>query len=354
MIEVDLAPDLPRVMADRRRILQVLGNLFSNASRYSPEASTIRVTAVRNDIHVALSVVDEGRGVSDDRLPHLFRKFSRTDGEPGGSGVGLAICKGFVEAHGGRIWAENNRSGLGARFTFTIPAIEGAAISAVQFSAPYRMAEREQMRVLVVDDDPQILKYVRETLSEAGYVVAVTADPDEAVAFMKTKEPHLVLLDLMLSGTDGIELMGRIVRIVDVPVIFLSGYGEDRYISRAFEMGAADYVVKPFSPTEVVARIGAALRKREVPDDAASLGSFVLGDLLIEYVERRETLADRSIRLTATEYHLLQRGWWLKKPGDPRMVRTIVKNLRRKLGGDAKNPTYIVTEPRVGYRMERA
>ena len=210
------------------------------------------------------------------------------------------------------------------------------------------------MRVLVVDDDPQILKYVRETLSEAGYVVAVTADPDEAGAFMKTKEPHLVLLDLMLSGTDGIELMGRIVRIADVPVIFLSGYGEDRYISRAFEMGAADYVVKLFSPTEVVARIGAALRKREVPDDAASLGSFVLGDLLIEYVERRVTLADRSIRLTATEYHLLQRVWGLKKPGDPRMVRTIVKNLRRKLGDDAKNPTYIVTEPRVGYRMERA
>ena len=118
VIEVDLAPDLPRVMADRRRILQVLGNLFSNASRYSPEASTIRVTAVRNDIHVALSVVDEGRGVSDDRLPHLFLKFSRTDGEPGGSGVGLAICKGFVEAHGGRIWADNNRSEPGSLSQF--------------------------------------------------------------------------------------------------------------------------------------------------------------------------------------------------------------------------------------------
>ncbi len=130
-------------------------------------------------------------------------------------------------------------------------------------------------------------------------------------------------------------------------------------------------MVKPFSPTELVARIGVALRKRKAPDDAASLGSFVRGDLLIESVEHRVTLADRSIRLTATEYHLLielsinagrvlssdhllQRVWGLKKPGDPRMVRTIVKNLRRKLGDDAKNPTYIITEPRVGYRMERA
>ena len=108
-LHIDLPPDLPPVMADRRRIVQVLGNLLSNAARHS-QGSPIRVTAVQEGVHVAFSVADEGRGVSADLLPHRFRKFSRIDGGDRGSGIagsglGLAICKGIVEAHGGRIWA---------------------------------------------------------------------------------------------------------------------------------------------------------------------------------------------------------------------------------------------------------
>ena len=96
-------------MADRRRITQVIGNLLSNAARHSPESSVIRVAAVRDGVHVEVSVVDEGRGIPAERLPHLFRKFSRwEDDDAGGdTGLGLAICKGIVEAHGGRIWAES-------------------------------------------------------------------------------------------------------------------------------------------------------------------------------------------------------------------------------------------------------
>ena len=128
-LHIDLAPDLPRVMADRRRIVQVLDNLLSTAARYSPADSAIRLAAVREGVHVAFSVADNGRGVPAERLPQLFRKFSRLDGEElgrdlGGSGLGLSICKGIVEAHGGRIWAESGGEGLGTRFTFTIPAVE--------------------------------------------------------------------------------------------------------------------------------------------------------------------------------------------------------------------------------------
>ena len=122
-------------MADGRRIIQVLSNLLSNAARHSHEASTIGVAAVREGYHVAVSVTDEGRGIAAERLPHLFRKFSRLEGEDrgrdiAGSGLGLAICKGIVEAHGGRIWAESDGPGLGARFTFTIPVAQDAAIGA--------------------------------------------------------------------------------------------------------------------------------------------------------------------------------------------------------------------------------
>ena len=113
----------------------------------------------------------------------------------------------------------------------------------------------------MVDDDPQTLRCVRDVLSKAGYWPIVTADPEEVPRLMEDEEPRLVLLDLMLPGTDGIIVMKSIHDVADVPIIFLSAYGQDQVIARAFEMGAADYVVKPFSPTELVARIHAAPRR---------------------------------------------------------------------------------------------
>ena len=374
-LRIDLSPQLPLVMADGRRIVQVLNNLLSNAARHSHEASAIGVSAVREGYHVAVSVTDEGRGIAAERLPHLFRKFSRMDGEDrgrdiAGSGLGLAICKGIVEAHGGRIWAESDGPGLGARFTFTIPVAQDAGIGAANLAVRSRRSERERERVLCVDDDPQTLRYVRDALTNAGYAPTVTGDPEEALSLVQANDPHLVLLDLMLPGTDGIEMMGVIREIADVPVIFLSAYGQEETIARAFETGADDYVVKPFSPMELVARIKAALRKREAPEWAEPSEPFVLGELAIDYAGRRVTLAGRPVQLTAIEYgllfelsanagrvmtydRLLRRVWGLRRSGDSRRVRTAAKQLRRKLGDDANNPTYILNEPSVGYRMAK-
>ena len=374
-LRIDLSSELPLVMADGRRIVQVLNNLLSNAAWNSHEASAIGVSAVREGYHVAVSVTDEGRGIAAERLPHLFRKFSRIDGEDrrrdiAGSGLGLAICKGIVETHGGRIWAESDGPGLGARFTFTIPVAGDAVAGLPRLSARRERAEKERTRILAVDDDPQTLRYVRDALARAGYAPIVTGDPQEAASLVEANDPHLVLLDLMLPGTDGIELMGDILDMADVPVIFLSAYGQEEIIARAFENGADDYVVKPFSPTELVARIKAALRKREAPEWAEPSQPYVFGDLTIDYAERRVTLAGGPVQLTAIEYgllfelsanagrvmtydRLLQRVWGLRSSGDSRRVRTAAKQLRRKLGDDANNPTYILNEPRVGYRMEK-
>ena len=132
---LDLPQDLPRVMADRRRIVQVLNNLLANAAAYSPGSSPIRVAALRDGLQVAVSVADEGRGVPPERLQHLFSKYAGTgDGErdpvTGGIGLGLSICKGLVEAHGGRIRAESGGAGQGTRVTFTLPAAEEEAAAA--------------------------------------------------------------------------------------------------------------------------------------------------------------------------------------------------------------------------------
>ena len=375
-LHVDLTPDLPPVVADRRRIVQVISNLLSNAARYSPEGSRITVEVAREGVHVAISITDEGRGLPSNEVPHLFRKFYRLDGSDlgsgvAGSGLGLAICKGIVEAHGGRIWAESDGPGLGARFTFTIPVLVDA-VSAQPLPPslvlPSRRDARGKVRVLAVDDDPQALRYVRDALNKAGYVPIVTGDPEEVPRLMEEEKPHLVLLDLMLPGSDGIELMKGILRSANVPVIFVSVYGQEEVIANAFDMGASDYVVKPFSPTELAARIRAALRKRSAPYQAEPSEPYSKGDLQINYIERSVFVAGRPVHLTATEYavlyelsvhtgrvlthnHLLHQVWGPGRTGEPWLVRDVIKRLRRKLSDDADNPVFIYTEPRVGYRM---
>ena len=372
-LEMELEDDLPLVLADRLRIVQVLVNLLSNAAGYSPDGSPIMVSAVRDGVHVAVSVADRGRGIPAELLPELFRKFSRASGAAtasgvDGSGLGLAICRGIVEAHGGRIWAESDGPGLGARFTFTLPAVEAATAAPVPASRDSRPAARGKVRVLAVDDNPQDLRYVRDVLTRAGYAPIATGDPADVPRLMAEEKPHLVLLDLVLPGSDGIELMNDIRRTADVPVIFLSVYGQDETVARALDMGAADYVVKPFSPTELAARIRAALRKRLEPFQAEPSGPYEVGGLGIDYAQHRVTLDGEPVKLTATEYAvlyelavhaprvlshsvLLQRVWGPEKVGEPWLVRDVVRRLRRKLGDDASSPRYILTEPRVGYRV---
>ena len=267
---------------------------------------------------------------------------------------------------GGRIRAESGGPGLGARFTFTLPVAADASAGAPD-AAPDRPAPRqgrEPDAILVVDDDPHTLRHVRDTLVEAGYSPLVTADHRELAEIIRTEKPALVLLDLMLPGTDGIELMQNVPELADLPVIFISGYGRDETVARALDAGAADYIVKPFSPTELTARIRAVLRRRADPEP------FVLGDLAIDYDRRRVTVAGREVELTATEYELLHalslnagrittsetlldRVWAGRSNDDTKVLRAFVKQLRRKLGDDAANPAWIFNVRGVGYRMPR-
>ena len=368
-LTIDLPENLPRVMADRARIVQVLNNLLSNAAKHSSESSPIRVTAARDGVHVAITVTDKGRGVPADRLPHLFRKHAAAVGVEGerGAGLGLTICKGLVEAHGGRIWAESGGAGRGTRFTFTVPVAEevvaGAAGQAGGRARPSPKG-RERRCILAVDDDPQMLRYVRNALAEAGYAPIVTGDSAELADLIRKHRPTLVLLDFLLPGTNGIELMECVPELADLPVIFISAYGGDETVVRALDAGAADYIVKPFSPSELTARVRATLRRRAAPEP------FVLGQLTIHYDQRRVVVAGRPVELTATEYELLRvlsvnagrvvtfgtllRQAWSKRgrhSGNPKLVRAVAKRLRRKLGDDAANPAYIRNVRAVGYRM---
>ena len=190
----------------------------------------------------------------------------------------------------------------------------------------------------------------------------MTGEPGELAHLIRSEKPHLVLLDLVLPGKDGIELMNETPELSDLPVIFISGYGRDETVAAALEAGAADYIVKPFSPTELVARVRAALRRHEAPEP------FVLGALAIDFDRRRVTVGGEPVALTTTEYELLRvlaldagrvltydtllrRVWGPRDGDDANRVRIFVKTLRSKLGEDAAKPTWIFNERGVGYRM---
>ena len=361
-VAIDLPEDLPRVMADARRIAQVLGNLFANAARHAPETAPIRVEARRGGEEVEVSVIDAGAGIPAARLPHLFRRHAGAGEAAGGSaegtGLGLVICRGLVEAHGGRIRAESAGPGQGTRILFTLPAAEEGSAS-VPAVPPRDAADRTP--VLVVDDDPHALRQARDALAAAGYAPAATGEPGEIPRLVEATGPALVVLDLVLPGVDGIELMRTLPALQDLPVIFVSAYAGGDTIARALEAGAADYIVKPYSPAELAARVALALRRRTAP------GPFRIGELEIDRDKRRVTVSGHPVRLTATEYRLLhalsldaggassyevlQRRVWGPGKGDAQAVRSAVTKLRRKLGDDARNPRYILGERGMGYRM---
>ena len=348
-------PVLQRLQALSRVVPHPGGGVAGRRGRYDfghgPKARACRPTCCRtcSPKHTGVGAGDRERGI-------------------GGSGLGLAICKGLVEAHGGRIRAVSGGAGQGTQVSFTIPVAEeagdGAAAGSTRSRSRSPRKGREKTRILVVDDDPQTLRYVRDALATAGYFPLVTGDHRELSRLVRTEKPALVLLDLMLPGTDGIELMERVPEMADLPVIFISGYGRDETIARALEIGAADYIVKPFSPTELTARIQAALRRRTGTEP------FFLEDLAIHYDQRLVTVGDRPVKLTATEYELLRvlsanagrvstydsllrQVWGERDTGSPELVRSHMKKLRRKLGDDATKPTYIFNERAIGYRMPK-
>ena len=381
-LELDLADDLPHVSADRQRALQVLDHLLANAAAYSPEGSPITISARRSGPHVEVCVTDRGRGLTSQPLPLLFRRLSRREpgidgglgggmgGGTGGDSLALAVCQGIVEAHGGRIWAESDGPGLGSRFLFTLPAAEPAPR---RTNGPHRAGRQPASglgRLLIADDDPQAVWHIRNTLAEEGYNLTVGWDAEEIERLIAIERPHLVLLGSMPSETDRLDLIRRIQTLTDAPLVLLSGPGanRERELAQAFEAGADDYIVQPFSPTELVARVGAALRRRDAPAGSRSRASFVLSGLTIDYGQRKVTVDTRTVALTGTEYrllcelalyqgqvlsreHLMRRVWSARDTDDSRVVRAYVKRLRRKLGDSAADPRFIFNEPRIGYRL---
>ena len=377
-VELELAPNLPRVMADEPRMIQVLGYLIASVSRYASRSSSVRITAVQGDEYVAVTVDNKGDGAATPSPPHQLGRVvgaadEVTEGRNGRDDIGIAISVGIVEAHGGRLSVEDGKAGRGSGFTFTIPMVdEAASVTGPEDSRhlPSPGSHGRRARVLGFIPDPETRRYVRDILAQADLSVAVAGGLGEAECVIETQKPHVILLEPALPWSQGLETLVRICRVSGVPVILVAGHGWHQYIGRAFELGAFDYIAKPFTSTELLARVGAALRRRSAAGRKEPSVPYLHGDLAIDYVEREVSVAGIPVPLTATEYkllvelsaaagrvstheQLLRRVWGPLYSSDARILRTYVKQLRHKLGDNAARPTYIFTEPGVGYHMPK-
>jgi DNA-binding response OmpR family regulator len=222
------------------------------------------------------------------------------------------------------------------------------------------------VRVLVVDDEPMVREVLERYLRNEGFDVSTAEDGPEALATFASDEPDLVLLDLMLPQIDGYEVFRRMRAIAETPVIMLTARGEETDRVVGLELGADDYVTKPFSPREVVARVRAVLRRTGQP---AVSGRMDFGDLRIDTDRREIRLADREIHLTRKEFdllaylaarpgmtftrsQLLEDLWDWAWDGDTATVTVHIRRLREKIETDPSQPKRLITVWGVGYRFE--
>jgi two-component system, OmpR family, KDP operon response regulator KdpE len=220
--------------------------------------------------------------------------------------------------------------------------------------------------ILVVDDEPQIRRVMRSTLSTHGYVITEAKSGEEALESLGANRPDLVLLDMNMPGIGGIEACRAIRSASDIPIIMLTVRNAERDKVAALDAGADDYVVKPFGFEELLARIRAALR-RYSPGDA--LPSFVAKDLTIDFQKREVTAGGKAVHLTPKEYdvlkhlvanqgkplthrRLLQAVWGPDYGEQTESLRVVINQLRKKLESDPSRPKYILTEPWIGYRFQ--
>ncbi len=220
--------------------------------------------------------------------------------------------------------------------------------------------------ILVVDDEPKIATLARDYLEHAGFAVVTAGDGPTALATVRQRRPDLVVLDLGLPGLDGLDVTRQLRRDSSIPIVMLTARDDELDKLLGLELGADDYVTKPFSPRELVARVRAVLRRAERPPEAGE--TIRAGDLTLDVPRMRAEVAGRAVDLTPTEFQLL--ATLAARPGRiftraqlldavrgvtfetyERAINSHVKNLRRKLEPDPRRPRYVLTVYGVGYRF---
>ena len=220
--------------------------------------------------------------------------------------------------------------------------------------------------ILLVDDDPQLIRLVRTNLDAAGFRILSATDATAALRIMDMEPPELLILDIMLPGVNGFELCQRIREFSNVPIIMLTAKVEDSDKIRGLKLGADDYLTKPFSVQELMARIEAVLRRIRPSDADKTPPVFTCGDINVDFVQRRVRVRGKEVPLTMTEYkllcqlvgnagkvmlhhELLTRVWGIEYQDEADYLRAYIRHLRQKIEEDPGEPEYIISKPGIGY-----
>ena len=227
----------------------------------------------------------------------------------------------------------------------------------------------KKMRMLVVDDELVNVKLLRASLEARGYEVLVAMDGTEAIRIVEMEIPDLIILDIMMPKVDGFEVCRRIREWSQIPIIMLSVLGNESDKVKCLELGADDYMTKPFGIGELVARIKAVLRRAQAIGAIPTQPSFTAGNIQINFAKRQVTVGSNEVKLTPTEYallqelvlnagkvlthaHLLNKVWGFEYGEEKEYLHVFIRRLRVKLEPDPRNPRYITTVPGVGYQFE--
>jgi len=226
----------------------------------------------------------------------------------------------------------------------------------------------DKKSILIVDDDPAILRLLSTNLKARGYEIFTATDGEESLETVQKDSIDLIILDLMMPKVDGVEVCRRVREWSDVPIIILSARGDENDKVKCLELGADDYLTKPFGIAELMARVKTAFRHRGDPTVTPAQATFSYEGLEINFAKRRVTVDEREVTLTPTEFALLQHlavnsdkvlthnmllqsVWGNEYSSEKEYLRVFVGRLRRKLEPDPKNPKYIQTIPGVGYQI---
>jgi PAS domain S-box-containing protein len=268
-----ISADLDSIKGDAERLQQVVWNLISNAVKFTEAQGTIEVRADRTGSTVNIVVRDTGVGIAPQHLVSIFERFRQVDSSTtrrrGGLGLGLAIVRYLVEAHGGTVRAQSDGPGTGATFIIALPAAT-PAIAPGQVSKPTRPASElplRGIRILIVDDDDDARALIGDVLASAGASVASASSAPEALELLRADPPHVLVSDIGMPGEDGYSLLRRVRTLSpeaggDVPAIALTAYAHKEHVRAAIEAGFQLHLAKPVMPDALLEAVRAWARRR--------------------------------------------------------------------------------------------
>ena len=351
VLRIAIPADLPQITGDAPRLTQVVTNLLANANKYGPEDSEISIGATHKAAQVELWIEDAGPGAPELEGTSIFERFYRAadrEPDPRGLGLGLWIVKSIVERHGGEVRAGRTAAGSDA------------------LHRPAADRRGGRVKLLVVDDDPDLLALVAFSLTNSGYAVVKATDTGEALKVFDSELPDLVILDINLPSGSGFDVCKAIRARSEVPVMMLTARGDEEDLVRALELGADDYLTKPFSPRTLLARVKALLRRAGIEQgDVVASGRVALdleahaisidggAPLRLTRLETRllQILVAQAGHVVSAE-RLLAHVWGHRGSGDRQLLKQLVHRLRQKLERDPAGADLLHTESGVGYRLK--